>query len=1081
MSTLNPIDSIFNDGSQSDKETMNIISLLVQTGIFLAIGVGIFLVFLLLRPKNSAVYARKFKEVSSLNSPDVIAPPKLSKNIFIWIKQFFQISPEVQLQVIGVDGYLFLRFLRLCTIQLSIMCFFGLSTILPINFFNGNNTYVTSNPNNFNILYITLFHITKVEMFWVHVLFAYIYTLVFIYLIYIELRHFVKIKLAYYASPKYQNMISSRSLYLSNVPKPLQNDNSISHFMAKLLPDTPPDNSNFVRLMGNLPKLVDEHEKLVRKLERIMQNYLLKPDARNNTNRPKKKTKDGAMVDAIDFYTKELANLEIAIKVARERISVFKPTHIGFVSYSDPYVCHKADKSLQSIPKSEKKGILFSLAPEPGDIIWNNVFISKESRVVRLWLSRLITLLFCLISFIPSSALTFILDISNLKFYFPSTVSFFNNNQFITKVWQYCFLPLLLVIYYYYIPPFFRFISNYQGITTSTAIERSVCKKMYIFYMITNIFVFTIVGIIFSLANKTDQFGDAIINYPTRIINQINIKNQFWTSYVLLKALTSVVEILQIVSLFRIFFKRYSRFLTPRELKDLISPPVFDIAPSYALYLWIFTICMVYCVYAPITLPYGLACFLIANFVFKYNLLYVYKSRFETGGRMFKIAINRLVFALVAFQLYLWYGLRVRLAQFSASNTVSHAVIPLPIISVISTVALSIWSSRKSDYLTGLANFNPGEDSGNGEHSRGDGETLGESYLHPVLNSELSHPVVMKKLEPLLATIYKGKIGSLDPTVKPHGLEVLPHSDYYSQSIDGSSYELPVLQKQDLSTQQTAMRSDPVYDMEKHNGSNANLLGDSPRYSFSKESRSNSPIYHNYRVNRFGNSIDENNGFNQHQFSQSPPLTPGSKNLDDYNLSHYVASQKNYYDNDFGHPYYNNNNVYDSHNQHGFNGYSQDRSMYPNTTNNQVNPANPPVSHSQAVNGVQYYNNQVDVSYDPRTGYTVETEISELDETDVGMYHPGSFGQAGLGGSDPRMNYGNPMGNSDNNQLYPDYRANYSNSNPQTGIQPVSPSYASSNRGNGIYPGDSHFTGSSAYSKNQSNGSITRPQKLNRK
>ncbi|OMJ25559.1 hypothetical protein AYI69_g4239 [Smittium culicis] len=1085
MAANDAINSIFTDKAQLAKQTLDIISLLYQAGVFLLIGIAIFGLFNMLRPNNSAVYARKFKEVSSRDPSLSSAPPKLSKNIFTWIKQFYFISKEKQLQVIGLDGYLFLRFIRLCTIQLSIMSFFGIAVILPINYFNGNNTFVSGDPNKFLLLYLTLYHITSIKIYWVHVCFAYLYTFIFIYLIYLELRNYISLKLDYFSSPNFQTSISSRSLLLQNVPKPLQSEPAISHFLANLLPETPPDNANFVRLMGDLPKLVDEHEKTVRKLERVLQNYLLKPDAQNNTNRPTIKLKNGSSVDSIDHYTKQLNNLEIAISVAREKISAFTSTNIGFVSYQNPSMAFKAHDYLKKISKSDKKDIKFALAPDPNDIIWNNVFITKESRTLRLWISRSITFAFCLLSFIPSSALIFILDVTNIQDFFPNTTSFFTNNIVITRIWQYCILPLVLVIYYYYIPMFFRFISNYQGTKTSTAIERAVCKKMYLFYMITNVFVFTITSLIFSLAEKGSDAGQLITNYPSRIINEVNTKNQFWTAYVLLKALTSVIEILQIIPLVTIFFKRYSRFLTPRELKDLISAPVFDIAPSYALYLWIFTICMIYCVYAPITLPFGLACFLIAGFVFKYNLLYVYKNQFETQGRMFKIAVNRLLFALLLFQLYIWYGLRVRLGEFSAPRTASNAVAPLPFISIFSIIALSMWSAKKSRYPVGTIPILPpvqSPDSNNNFSSAIKRNNLGDSYLHPVLIKELTAPIVMRKLEPLLSKVYSGKIGTLNSVNKYNGLSVLPYSNDYSESINSSSYELPNLSQNDQNAPQSMMKSELNYNCSSGNGSDVNLISNSPQYSITKEDNNqNSPQHLFDNQEKHSNAAADFYGDdmnNSNTFGYPPSQSPEPVRLQDYSVNPYRANQNVSYSSERG-GLSNSNGYYGSNNLG-----SQGSISSPQARQYHLNQNSPIDYYDEDPNSFHSYNtssNRHNRHPGPQNQYLSHTEVSEMYEPRDNTIDQEMSHQTYHLGSDPRMNY-NEYSPQPNYDSYQHLNNNFSDAHVVRGYDETYRRSSADRRNNtGGYPGD-NFSNLHVYPNNTGNGSDPKkPKKLNRK
>ena len=277
------------------------------------------------------------------------------------------------------------------------------------------------------------------------------------------------------------------------------------------------------------------------------------------------------------------------------RSTTFRPTSIGFVSFDKPLHAHQAKREL----KRHISPMRATLAPHPEDIIWSNAQLPVATRRSRMWIGRFsVYPLFTFIAFVPVSALTFIANADNITTLWPSTNDFFSRHKTMTYIWQSTFAPLVLAIYYIIVPYVFRYISRYQGIPTATAVERSVLKKMYAFYIISNIVVFSIGNVVVGLT-KDDLKVKGAAQIVTSIIDNINAKNPFWTSYVSLKGLTAMVELAQLLSLTLIFFRRYTREVTPRELKKLASPPDIDFAPVYALYLWIFTICMLYSVYAP--------------------------------------------------------------------------------------------------------------------------------------------------------------------------------------------------------------------------------------------------------------------------------------------------------------------------------------------------------------------------------------------------------------------------------------------------------------------------------------------------
>ena len=77
--------------------------------------------------------------------------------------------------------------------------------------------------------------------------------------------------------------------------------------------------------------------------------------------------------------------------------------------------------------------------------------------------------------------------------------------------------------------------------------------------------------------------------------------------------------------------------------------------------LLVIVIVFSYAIIAPIILPFGMIDFTGALIVYKKQLLYVYSPVYESGGKMFPLAVQRTLFGLVCGQLtflgYLFYYL----------------------------------------------------------------------------------------------------------------------------------------------------------------------------------------------------------------------------------------------------------------------------------------------------------------------------------------------------------------------------------------------------------------------------------------
>ncbi|KAJ2322042.1 hypothetical protein IWW52_000343, partial [Coemansia sp. RSA 2704] len=453
--------------------------------------------------------------------------------------------------------------------------------------------------------------------------------------------------------------------------------------------------------------------------------------------------------------------LERTIEQTQRETETFNPTSVGFISFDTPMMAHDALRTMKRLSPMQA-----TLSPHPKDVIWSNAQMPRGKRLGRVWSARLLSIAFCFVAFWPVAALTFIGDAANIQVLWPSTTSFFVRNSTLTTIWQTTFSPLVLALYYIAMPHVFRAISRYQGIATHTGVERSVLKKMYVFYFLSNIIVFTLIGLIVRAVFRKRSAADVVASLPADFIAALNTKAQFWTAYISLRGLNAMLEFAQLISLCMIFFKRYTRNLTPRELRDVTKPPEFDYSPVYSLYLWVFTISMLYSVYAPIALVFAFLAFVLAYWVYKYAIMYVYQTRHDTAGAMWRNVINRMVASVVIFQAYLICCLKVRIDDFvdhpkemHNSQPIVYTLIPLPVITIIIGVYLHLWLNRRCNYMSRSMDAESyaeahktamGADAGE--------ETLGDRFLHPIFSQALPTPLVDKRVRHLLPRVYRGRL-----------------------------------------------------------------------------------------------------------------------------------------------------------------------------------------------------------------------------------------------------------------------------------------------------------------------------------
>ncbi|KAH8174698.1 hypothetical protein LIA77_06117 [Sarocladium implicatum] len=167
------------------------------------------LLFLVLRRKLKRVYSpRTFQ---SLRAP--LAPsPELPDGWFNWILPFFRIPDTYVLNHGSLDGYFFLRYLRLLR-NISIA---GCIIIWPVLF----PIHATGGGGFKELERISLTNVTNPQKLFAHAIVAWIFFGFVVFCIVRESIYFVNLRQAYLSSPFYAERLSSRTVMITSVPAP---------------------------------------------------------------------------------------------------------------------------------------------------------------------------------------------------------------------------------------------------------------------------------------------------------------------------------------------------------------------------------------------------------------------------------------------------------------------------------------------------------------------------------------------------------------------------------------------------------------------------------------------------------------------------------------------------------------------------------------------------------------------------------------------------------------------------------------------------------------------------------------------
>src|SRR5579862_5824404 len=217
-----------------------------------------------------------------------------------------------------------------------------------------------------------------------------------------------------------------------------------------------------------------------------------------------------------------------------------------------------------------------------------------------------------------------------------------------------------------------------------------------------------------------------------------------------------MLDLAQVFSLiYKTIRKKFSP--TPRELIEWTAPLTFDFASYYNYALFYVTIALSYSTIAPLVSPFTLLYFTISYGVHKYDMMYVYFTRNETGGSMWRVLFNRLLFAT-------GFANVIVFAVVFVNYDWQHAIVILPLVPLLIAFKLYCWKflDPKFDYYIPDSQMPDPEDPPVTVHRDSQRDKLRNRFGHPAWTQQLITPMVHAKANHLLRTVYHGRMGSND-------------------------------------------------------------------------------------------------------------------------------------------------------------------------------------------------------------------------------------------------------------------------------------------------------------------------------
>ncbi|KAF1966972.1 DUF221-domain-containing protein [Bimuria novae-zelandiae CBS 107.79] len=755
-----------------------------------AVSGGLFAVFLFLRPRNSRVYAPRAKHADEKH-----APRPLGRKLFGFVPAIRDVKEQELVDTIGLDAVVFLRFLRMLRNIFLVLSIFGCAILIPVNVVGGSAFYEQWN-NIATLMKFTPQYIFGPK-FWAFVLCSYLFQGTVCFFLWWNYRAVYRLKRAYFNSEDYTTSLHSRTLLLTHIPRPSRTDAGIALLVEEAKSTHIVPRTAIGRDVKDLPKLIEAHDQSVRELEGYLAQYLSNPNKLPEKRPMCKPEKDDmtaygkSKVDAIDYWTDRIARLEVEIKDVRESVDKRNPQSYGFASF--PHI-EDAHAVAYAARKKGPRGCDIYLAPRPHDLLWQNLGLSRRTRRARMFWDGFWMVLFTAAYIVPNILTSvFLSDFSHLGLVWPS---FQGNLQAHPTGWgiaQGILAPLVQTLIYMGIPIMFRRLYTHSGDVSKTSRERHVTARLYAFFVFNNLVVFSVFGsawrfVATVIAAKDQGVWEAIrsAHLFSKVMTGLCNMSTFWLTWQMQKNLGAAIDIAQAWQLVWNFIQRKLLNPTPRQLIELSAPQPFMYADYYNAYLQVAVVGLTFGALQPIILPVTAFYLSIEVWFKKYLIQYVLVTKTESGGRFWRLLVNRLLFSLLLGNAVI--ALVVGAQGVGSINSVRngnmlYAMIPLPfLLLVFKWYCKWAFDDKLEYYATQLYSDAEGGGSPNGSGpKRNDGVAV--RFGHPALYKKLMTPMVHAKSQHILKEIY-GHCGSL----ADRNIFEAPHRRWTDRAMPTTTY-----------------------------------------------------------------------------------------------------------------------------------------------------------------------------------------------------------------------------------------------------------------------------------------------------
>ncbi|KYG40938.1 hypothetical protein M433DRAFT_159674 [Acidomyces richmondensis BFW] len=347
----------------------------------------------------------------------------------------------------------------------------------------------------------------------------------------------------------------------------------------------------------------------------------------------------GKKVDKIYHLRRELARLNVEIEMDQAEEEKYPFMNSAFIQFNHQVAAHMACQSVSHHVPQNMAPRLVEISPD--DVIWDNMSVKWWERYIRTALVLAVCAAMIILYAIPVSFTSLLSKISYISRQYPWLHWLTTLPTVVQSIISGALPPILLNIILYLVPLIFRILVRQQGVASGTGVQLGVQAWYFSFLFIQVFFVVTLSG-------GLTTFFSTLASNPGKTVKSLADSlpkaADYFFYYLLVQGMSnSASALLQVVAWLGVLVLGPLLDSTPRakwrrktDLSNVTWGTFFPPFTNFAV------IGLIYSVIAPFILVFMLIIFGLFWLVYRYNVLYVYQFRHDTGGLLFPTAVNQL-------------------------------------------------------------------------------------------------------------------------------------------------------------------------------------------------------------------------------------------------------------------------------------------------------------------------------------------------------------------------------------------------------------------------------------------------------